>query len=172
MFTRCVRKLSRHVSPQHARGRCGGPGSSNDDLDQVSTLLQLCVDRHYVSPGQTNGEWFRRGLGCCYGPLGVELRRNLLDQWWDSVSRSTAQVFGISTVCSSQHSGAHGQGRQKIVDLDSLKQILNQQELSKDQLIQEVHVLLERSASLRTNFLQGRVLYHILSQRFLTLSFT
>ncbi|XP_076027260.1 DNA polymerase subunit gamma-2 [Genypterus blacodes] len=155
MFTRSVRKHSRLVSLQHARGRCGGPGSTHEDVDGVRTLLQLCVDRHYVSPGQANVERFQRGLGCCYGPLGVELRRNLLERWWDSVSRSSAQVFGISSVCSSSlHGGAHGHTTQKIVDVDRLKETLKQAG-SKEQLIQEVHMLLQGSASLRTNFLQA-----------------
>lgn len=153
MFTFSVRNL-RRVSLQHTRGRCS-TSRSTSDMDQVRTLLQLCVDRHFISPGQTNIESFQHGAACCYGPLGMELRRNLLDQWWDSVSRSTAQVFGISTVCSSQHIGTHGKGQQKIIEFESLKQILNQEKLSKDQIIEEIHILLQRSASLRTNFLQA-----------------
>ncbi|KAF7653303.1 hypothetical protein LDENG_00084850 [Lucifuga dentata] len=154
MLTYRVRNLLKRVALQHTRGRCG-ISVSTIHLDQVRTLLQLCVDRHYISPGQADRESFQHGTACCYGPLGMELRRNLLDQWWDSMSRSTAQVFGISTVCSSQHIGTHGQEQLKIIEVESLNQILNQQELSKDQILQEMHMLLQRSTSLRTNFLQA-----------------
>ncbi|XP_033478929.1 DNA polymerase subunit gamma-2 [Epinephelus lanceolatus] len=131
--------------------------SSTDHLDQVRTLLQLCVDRHYVSPGQTNTELFQRGLSCSYGPLGMELRRSLLEQWWHSVTRSTAQVFGINTLSSSisRDTATDGRGQLRVVESEHLKHILEQQELSREQLIQKVQTLIQGSPSLRTNFLQG-----------------
>ncbi|XP_024146145.1 DNA polymerase subunit gamma-2, mitochondrial isoform X3 [Oryzias melastigma] len=58
-----------------------------DRSDQLRSFLELCMDRHYVSPGETNSDLFQRGLSCSYGPLGTELRRNLLEQWWHSVTR-------------------------------------------------------------------------------------
>ncbi|XP_070779411.1 DNA polymerase subunit gamma-2 [Enoplosus armatus] len=139
---------------QHTRGRHSA--SSNEGLDQVRTLLQLCVDRYYISPGQTNRELFQRGMSCSYGPLGMELRRNLLEQWWHSVTRSRAQVFGINTMSSnSRDTATDGRGQLRIVESESLKQILEQQELSKEQLIQKVQTLLQRSPSVRRTFLQG-----------------
>ncbi|XP_044042360.1 DNA polymerase subunit gamma-2, mitochondrial isoform X2 [Siniperca chuatsi] len=166
MLSYCVRNaLSRRLSIlkasqcsttlalQHTRGRSST--SSSEDLDPVRTLLQLCVDRYYISPGQTNVELFQRGVSCSYGPLGMELRRNLLEQWWHSVTRSTAQVFGINTLSSSRDTAAHGRGQLRIVESENLKQILEQQELSKEQLIQKVQTLLQRSPSVRGNFLQG-----------------
>ncbi|XP_069023217.1 DNA polymerase subunit gamma-2 [Embiotoca jacksoni] len=158
MLTHCVRHvLSRRLSSlktKHcSRRRCSS--SLTDGLDQVRTLLQLCVDRHYISPGQTNVELFQRGMSCSYGPLGMELRRNLLDQWWHSVTRSRSQVFGINTLSNSEDRAAGGQGTLRMVTSEHLQQVLNQQELSKEQLIQEADKLLQRSPSLRTNLLQG-----------------
>ncbi|XP_045902784.1 DNA polymerase subunit gamma-2, mitochondrial isoform X1 [Micropterus dolomieu] len=138
---------------QRTKGRCSA--SPSQDLDQVRALLQLCVDRYYISPGQTNVELFQRGVSCSYGPLGMELRRNLLEQWWHSVTRCTAQVFGINTLSSSRGAAADGWGHLRIVESENLKQILEWQELSKEQLIQKVQTLLQKSPSVRGNFLQG-----------------
>ncbi|XP_022068755.1 DNA polymerase subunit gamma-2, mitochondrial [Acanthochromis polyacanthus] len=158
MLINCVRRvLPRRLSAIKTKPctrRCCS-SSSAESMDQVRTLLQLCVDRHYVSPGQTNVELFQRGMYCNYGPLGTELRRNLLDQWWHSVTRSRAQVFGVNTLSSSSDRAADGGGQLRMVESELLRQILDQQELSKEQLIQEVHRLLERSPSVRTNLLQG-----------------
>ncbi|XP_037621861.1 DNA polymerase subunit gamma-2, mitochondrial [Sebastes umbrosus] len=152
----CILKTSQcRITPalqQHTRRHCSASPSS-EGLDEVRTLLQLCVDRYYVSPGETNTELFRCGMSCSYGPLGMELRRNLLEQWWHSVTSSTAQVFGINTLSSSSKDTAtDGLG---IVESEHLKHILEQQDLSKEQLIQKVQMLIQRSPSLRTNFLQG-----------------
>ncbi|XP_027138864.1 DNA polymerase subunit gamma-2, mitochondrial isoform X2 [Larimichthys crocea] len=166
MLTCCVRNvLSRRLSRlkasqciltptlQYTRRHCST--SSTEDVDLVRTLMQLCVDRYYISPGQTNVDLFRRGMSCRYGPLGMELRRNLLDQWWHAVTRSTVQVFGINTLSSSEDTATDGRGQLRIVESEHVKQILEQQDLSKEQLVQEVRRLLQRSPSVRTNFLQG-----------------
>ncbi|XP_070683913.1 DNA polymerase subunit gamma-2 [Pempheris klunzingeri] len=166
MPTYCVRNvLSRRLSIlkssqcretaalQHTRRHSGT--SPSEDLGQIRTLLQLCVDRYYVSPGQTNVELFQRGMSCSYGPLGMELRRNLLEQWWHSVTRSTARVLGINTLSSSKDAAIDGGGKVRVIESEHLKQILQQQELSKEELMQKVQALLQRSPSVRTDFLQG-----------------
>ncbi|XP_047433950.1 DNA polymerase subunit gamma-2, mitochondrial [Mugil cephalus] len=158
MLTLCVRhvlsrRLSSFTSKHCTRRRCST--SHTDGLDQASTLLRLCVDRHYISPGQTNIELFERGMCCSYGPLGMELRKNLLDQWWHSVTRSRAQVFGINTLSSSRDKAVDELGQLRIIESDHLKQILDKKELSKNQLIQEVHMFLQRSPSMRRSLLQG-----------------
>uniref|UniRef100_A0AAQ4QQY5 Polymerase (DNA directed), gamma 2, accessory subunit n=1 Tax=Gasterosteus aculeatus aculeatus TaxID=481459 RepID=A0AAQ4QQY5_GASAC len=142
--TRALQPPSRH------RGT-----SSGDDPHGVGRFMQLCVDRHYVSPGHTNTELFQRGVSCVYGPLGVELRRNLLEQWWRSVTRSSAQVFGINTLCRSRDTATGGRGQLGIVESGCLKHLIEKHELSKEQLIQELEKLIQRSTSLRTDFLQG-----------------
>ncbi|KAF1395022.1 hypothetical protein PFLUV_G00007220 [Perca fluviatilis] len=152
----CVFKTSQCriiLALQHTKRQCST--SSSEDLDKVRTLLQLCVDRYFVLSGQTNTEQFQLGISCSYGPLGMELRRNLLDQWWHSVTRSTAQVFGINTLSSSKDTATGGRGQLRIVETENVKRLLEQQELSKEQLIQNIQSLIQRSTSLRTNFLQG-----------------
>lgn len=157
MLTVCIRRAMTKRSSSLKNKHCcrtRSSSSSTEGPDQFGTLLQLCVDRYYVSPGQANTELFRRGVCCNYGPLGTELRRNLLDQWWRSVTRSRAQVFGINTN-SGLDRAADGQEPLRIVDYEHLKQLLERQELSKEQLIQEARLFLQRCPSVRTNLLQG-----------------
>uniref|UniRef100_A0A1A7XQG0 Leucine rich repeat containing 8 family, member E n=1 Tax=Iconisemion striatum TaxID=60296 RepID=A0A1A7XQG0_9TELE len=136
MLSRCVRRVlmrfSTVRSKQCPRGRCTVP---TEGSDRVRTLLQLCVDRHYISPGQTNAELFKGGFGCVYGPLGVELRRNLLEQWWHSVTGSRARVFGINTLSSSPERAGFGP---RIVESEHLQRLLDERDLSRGQLLQEL----------------------------------
>uniref|UniRef100_A0A8D3EG48 DNA polymerase gamma 2, accessory subunit n=1 Tax=Scophthalmus maximus TaxID=52904 RepID=A0A8D3EG48_SCOMX len=143
---RSLHVLSAHASPRGVgtRGRCGP--SWGGDVDRVGTLLQLCADRHYISPGRSDAQLWRRGLSCSLGPLGAELRRNLLEQWWHSVTRSRAQVFGINTLSSSSSSNDDDDrdtgGQLRTVESERLKRILEQQELSKEQIVHEYeHIL-------------------------------
>lgn len=125
-------------------------------IDQAGTLLKLSMDRGYISPNQTNGELFKRGVSCSYGPLGTELKRNLLEKWWGTVVGSRGQVFGINSPSCMSDRAIGGLDRLRVVDHEKTMQILEQQELRKEQLVQQVLVLLQKSGSLRTNFLQGR----------------
>ncbi|MEQ2174814.1 hypothetical protein GOODEAATRI_011627 [Goodea atripinnis] len=149
---RCI--LSPRSAPMKsirgARGLCSK--APNDGLDRVRTLLQLCADRYFISPGESNAELFRRGWSCIYGPLGLELRRNLLQQWWHSVTGSRVRVFGVNTPSSSLERGAGGA---RVVESELFQQILDQSELSREQLIQELNRLLLSSPSVRTSLLQG-----------------
>ncbi|XP_029706141.1 DNA polymerase subunit gamma-2, mitochondrial [Takifugu rubripes] len=129
--------------------------SAPQNLGQVEPLLQFCVDSYYISPGQTNMELFQHGLSCSYGPLGMGLRRNLLDQWWRSLTTSSDQVFGIKTLNCSQNPPLGGAGPLGMVDLDNVAQILGRKELSREELIQQVQELLQRSPFMRTSFFQG-----------------
>lgn len=137
--------------------------SCDRDVDQTRTLLQLCVHRYFVSPGDVNTGLFQRGLSCSYGPLGMELRRNLLEQWWSSVSRSTAQVFGIKTLSSSSSldTDTDRPGPQlRVVNYENVKQILEEKDLSKELLTEKLQMLLQRSPTVKTNLFQGTTLHH------------
>uniref|UniRef100_A0A3Q3M5Z1 Polymerase (DNA directed), gamma 2, accessory subunit n=1 Tax=Labrus bergylta TaxID=56723 RepID=A0A3Q3M5Z1_9LABR len=164
MLTLCVRNVLFRSFPSQSSSDavqltvrpCSSSRAQEEDLHQTRTLLRLCVDRYFLSPGEANMELFRRGMSCRYGPLGTELRRNLLEQWWHSVSRTTAQVFGINTLSSSSGDTATGAPRKlNIVENEHIKQILEEKEVSKDLLIQKIQVLLQRSPTGRTSCLQG-----------------
>ncbi|XP_028305377.1 DNA polymerase subunit gamma-2, mitochondrial isoform X2 [Gouania willdenowi] len=134
------------------RGLCSP--SYPEDQDPTRLLLQLCVDRYYVSPGEANKGRFQRGVSCSYGPLGAELHRNLLRQWWLSVTRSKARVFGLNTQ-SIGGDRATRPGQLRVVDCDGLTQLLNRRDLSTEQLVQEMKSVLQMSSPVRTNLLQG-----------------
>lgn len=152
MLVQSVRRVpSRRLSSVKHRGCCSQTSAGGSDA--VRALLQLCEDRFFISPGPGNLDLFRRGSSCSYGPLGKELRRNLLDRWWHSVTGSRTQVFGVNTLSSTLDPGATGGLR--VIESERLKRILEQQKLSRDQLVQEVHGLLQRSPSLRTNLFEG-----------------
>lgn len=96
--------------------------------------------QHYVSLDQT-------GRRSTCGPLGTELKRNVLQQWWSAVVSSKPQVIGISTHCSSTDGGAL-----KIVDGGTLREL---RDLPEKQLKEKLEEL-SQYQGLRTGLLQGR----------------
>lgn len=129
-----------------------------EDSDHTKTLMQLCTDRYYIASGQLHRDSFQRGTNCGYGPLGMELKKNILEQWWNSVIGFRAEVFGISTLHTSKGRTTERDGQLRVVDTKNLRQILSQRELSKDQLIQELQTHIQNGASVRTSLFQGN--YH------------
>lgn len=150
---------------QQSRHRCSpAPEDSPGRLDCLGllpTLLRFCVDRYYICPGQTNVVLFQHGLSCSYGPLGLELRRNLLDQWWQSLTTSSTRVFGIKTLNCSKDPAIDGAAQLGIVDLDNVTQILVQKDLSRGELLQQVGELLQSSPVMRTSLYPGKVVLHL-----------
>ena len=62
------------------------------ELDSLDDLVSLCKRRGYIFQsseiyGGLNGFWD-------YGPLGVELKNNVFDFWWDAVVRRREDVVG------------------------------------------------------------------------------
>lgn len=162
MFTYCVRRLILKnenmpktsldriaLALQRGRDHSSAAGSHAEDSDRIETLLKLCTARFYIASGQVQKDSFQRGAACVYGPLGMELRKNILEQWWNSVVSSRAQVFGISTLHTSR------EGPFKVVDSQAIQEVLNQRELSKDQLVQQLNMRFQSHYSARTSLLQG-----------------
>lgn len=63
--------------------------------DLMEKLVSLCKRRGFVFPGSEiygglNGFWD-------YGPLGVELKRNIKDAWWEDVVTARTDVVGIDS---------------------------------------------------------------------------
>jgi glycyl-tRNA synthetase len=66
--------------------------SEEQQLDSLDALVSLCKRRGYIFQsseiyGGLNGFWD-------YGPLGVELKRNVFDFWWDRVVSQRDDVVG------------------------------------------------------------------------------
>jgi glycyl-tRNA synthetase len=63
----------------------------SDDL--MDKMVSLCKRRGFIFPSSE----IYGGLGSCYdyGPLGVELKRNIKDFWWTSMTQKRDDVEGI-----------------------------------------------------------------------------
>ena len=66
--------------------------ASTEQLESLDALISLCKRRGFIFQGSEiygglNGFWD-------YGPLGVELRRRIIDSWWDEVVRQRQDVVG------------------------------------------------------------------------------
>jgi len=60
---------------------------------KMEKLVALCKRRGFIYPGSEiygglTGTWD-------YGPLGVELKKNIKDQWWKSMVQLREDVVGI-----------------------------------------------------------------------------
>ncbi|XP_063052313.1 DNA polymerase subunit gamma-2, mitochondrial [Engraulis encrasicolus] len=154
MFTYCVRRRVIQIHGKHitrwmvqlSRPFCA-QGTASSDL--TTTLLKLSADRSFIAPGEDNSQAIRHGRSCVYGPLGEELKKNILEQWWTSVNRSKAQVFGINSL----HHGPSDEGL-KLVDASAIEQLVNA-DLSKAEILASLQQLVQHSSSVRTNLLQG-----------------
>src|SRR5437867_4604972 len=61
----------------------------------MEKVVNLCKRRGFVFPGSE----IYGGLGSSldYGPLGVELKRNVKDAWWRAVVRDRDDVVGLDS---------------------------------------------------------------------------
>jgi len=61
----------------------------------MEKIVSLCKRRGFVFPGSE----IYGGLGSCwdYGPMGVELKRNVKDAWWKAIVQERDDVVGIDT---------------------------------------------------------------------------
>ena len=61
----------------------------------METLVSLCKRRGFVFPASEIYGGF--GSTYDYGPLGVELKRNIKDAWWRAMVRERSDIVGIDT---------------------------------------------------------------------------
>lgn len=147
MFTYCIRRrllvCSCSISPAHELLELSKHyGVSSDGAcDPASGLMQLFQRRFFIPPHPHHALSLLKGKSCAYGPLGVDLKRNLTEQWWNSVVRLRPQVFGISTI--------HGLGDKRAGGANDL---LKRLDLAKEQPRERVEELLQRR---RNSLLQG-----------------
>ena len=64
----------------------------NPEQIDMNKIVSLCKRRGFVFPSSD----IYGGLGSTwdYGPLGVELKRNVKDQWWKSVVHRRDDMVG------------------------------------------------------------------------------
>ena len=63
--------------------------------DKMATIVALCKRRGFIFQSSE----IYGGLNSCwdYGPLGVELKRNVKDAWWKSMVYSRRDIVGIDS---------------------------------------------------------------------------
>ena len=71
------------------------PADAAADSVPLEKIVSLCKQRGFVFPASEIYGGF--GSTYDYGPLGVELKRNIKDAWWRSMVRERADVVGIDT---------------------------------------------------------------------------
>jgi glycyl-tRNA synthetase len=64
-------------------------------IDKVEAVVNLCKRRGFVYPsseiyGGTRSAWD-------YGPLGVALKENVRNQWWNSMVKFRDDVVGLDS---------------------------------------------------------------------------
>lgn len=146
MFLHCIRRrlqLLGEKRPWYQRN-LSKYNTRDDGCDKTSLLMQLCADRYYISPEAPHNRT------CTYGPLGTELKKNIIEQWTSAI-RARANVFGITSSVQSRVC----EETVRIVNVSALQEILNQDSLTKKEGYQKIQTLIKDSVSFRTSLLQG-----------------
>ncbi|XP_031208086.1 DNA polymerase subunit gamma-2, mitochondrial isoform X3 [Mastomys coucha] len=85
---------------------CAGPADGTQQPDAPGravageALVDLCRRRHFLSgtAPQLSTAALLSGCHSGFGPLGVELRKNLASQWWSSMVVFREQVFAVDSL--------------------------------------------------------------------------
>ncbi|XP_072339793.1 DNA polymerase subunit gamma-2 isoform X2 [Scyliorhinus torazame] len=122
----------------------------------TETLIELCQSRHFITgdiiteDALING-WYN------YGHLGMELKKNLTSKWWDSVVLSREQVFGVMTPHTLMGSQCSDNRSVRLMETAALQVLLNNKDLTKEEIVALLKDSLEESIILRSNLLQGAI---------------
>lgn len=133
--------------------RPGAPASEEGS----AALLEICRTRHFLGGTrlQLSRERLLSGCHAGFGPLGVELRKNLAAEWWSSVVAFREQVFPVDARHQEPGPGPPGRGALRLVPAEALREILQDKELSKEELVAFLENLLKASGKLRESLLHG-----------------
>ena len=69
------------------------PADAHAEPVSLDAIVSLCKQRGFVFPASEIYGGF--GSTYDYGPLGVELKRNIKDAWWRSMVRERDDIVGI-----------------------------------------------------------------------------
>ncbi|XP_055448378.1 DNA polymerase subunit gamma-2, mitochondrial isoform X2 [Psammomys obesus] len=149
----CRRWLSGCAGPADGPGQ---PAASARAVD-CQALLDLCRRRHFLSgaPQQLSAAALLGGGRPRCGPLGVELRKNLASQWWDSMVVFREQVFAVDALHHEAGPSQPGDSAFRLVSPECIRELLQDKELSKEQLVAFLEKLLKTSGKLRETLLHG-----------------
>nr|XP_048301991.1 DNA polymerase subunit gamma-2, mitochondrial isoform X2 [Myodes glareolus] len=133
---------------------CAGPADGPEDRE---ALVDLCRRRHFLSgtPQQHSPAALLSGCHPGFGPLGVELRKNLASQWWSTMVVFREQVFAVDALHHEPGPSQPGDSAFRLVSPECIREILQDKELSKEQLVAFLENLLKTSGKLRETLLHG-----------------
>ncbi|KAM4822614.1 DNA polymerase subunit gamma-2 isoform X1 [Urocitellus parryii] len=141
----------------HAELARGCEDTEATESAESETLVEVCQRRHFLSgtKQQLSRDSLLSGCHPGFGPLGIELRKNLAAEWWSSVVVFREQVFAVDAVHHEPGPSLPGDGAFRLVSAETLREILQDKELSKEQLVAFLENLLKTSGKLRENLLHG-----------------
>lgn len=137
----------------------GGEGSEE--------LVEICQKRRFLSgtKQQLSRDSLLNGCHPGLGPLGIELRKNLAAEWWSSVVVFREQVFPVDALHREPAPSLPVDNGLRLVSAETLREILQDKELSKEQLVAFLENLLNTSGKLRENLLHGMLHDFMLQNR-------
>ncbi|XP_059764343.1 DNA polymerase subunit gamma-2, mitochondrial isoform X9 [Balaenoptera ricei] len=129
-----------------------GPESGGEESE---ALVEICQKRRFLSgtKRQLSRDSLLSGCHPGLGPLGIELRKNLAAEWWSSVVVFREQVFPVDALHREPGPSLPGDSAFRLVSAETLREILQDKELSKEQLGAFLENLLKTSGKLRENLL-------------------
>ncbi|XP_052611892.1 DNA polymerase subunit gamma-2, mitochondrial isoform X3 [Peromyscus californicus insignis] len=148
---------------------CAGPADGPQQLaaperaEDREALVDLCRRRHFLSgtPQQLSPAALLSGCHPGFGPLGVELRKNLASQWWSSMVVFREQVFAVDALHHEPGPSQAGDSAFRLVSPECIREILQDKELSKEQLVAFLENLLKTSGKLRETLLHGALEHYV-----------
>ncbi|CAK7291259.1 DNA polymerase subunit gamma-2, mitochondrial [Vulpes lagopus] len=126
-------------------------------------LVEICRRRRFFSGSkrQLSQHSLLNGCHSGFGPLGIELRKNLAAEWWSSVAVVREQVFPVDALHHEPGPTLPGDSAFRLVSAETLREILQDKELSKEQLVAFLENLLRTSGKLRENLLHGALEHYV-----------
>ncbi|XP_006886339.1 PREDICTED: DNA polymerase subunit gamma-2, mitochondrial [Elephantulus edwardii] len=126
-------------------------------------LLEICRRRHFLcgSERQLSRDSLLSGCHPGFGPLGVELRKNLAAEWWSSVVVFREQVFPVDALHHRPGPARPADSAFRLVSADALRQIVQDKELSKEQLVAFLENVLKTSGKPRESLLHGALEHYV-----------
>ncbi|XP_015445269.1 DNA polymerase subunit gamma-2, mitochondrial isoform X2 [Pteropus alecto] len=139
------------------------PREAPESDEGSEALIEICQRRHFLSgtKRQVTRDSLLTGCHSGFGPLGIELRKNLAAEWWSSVVVFREQVFPVDALHHEPGPAPPGDSAFRLVSAETLREILQDKELSKEQLVAFLENLLKTSGKLRENLLHGALEHYV-----------
>lgn len=150
-------KVRFHTGSYSSAGR-----QQSQHSEAAEALLDICERRHFLrrreAPQQRSWDSYLKGSHLGFGPLAVELRKNLAAQWWETIVVFREQVFVVDTPVhdSSKAVEAPLGERLRVVPSKTLWEVLENEDLSKQELLASLEKMLKVSGMLRSSLLHGQ----------------